>query len=780
MDSFLTQAFSLLTTDAGTLTYHLVLASAILGAFLMAMTFSRRNAAVGRRMLAGLGLLLLFRLGLFVLAGLGLQGLVNTALWLPVADRAVTLFSLVVLIWLWAYPEPGRSGDAATLLLFLLTLTLVSFGGVWWSSHAGESFNGSLVDTGAEITALVLLAMGAALLLARRPQGWGLALGMFALLLAGHLVHLLFPVEGQDFSGAIRFVQMMAYPMLMLLGSRFTTLAAPLPGSTAEQPAGAADPRLLSAFLAISTERDFEQVCEPIASAVSRLMAADLCYLLTTDPAGEQLTFLCGYDRSRQVSLREVRFDARLAPALLAVLRRGHSLRLAPSAAGEELSELAGLLELSSLGGVLCLPVSLPEGLPPLAILLLSPDTQQAWTAEQQVSLGEIARAMAHFLQRNQQFSALRANLESAQQAERAGRQETESLRAEIGQLRQAADQERKRSESLAALAGEREDIQQLIAQLQAENEALRGQVESSTGQGELEGELRMALQEIALLRNALAEADQKLQASFDTQDASGGLEAHSVHPAPGQNEMIELAQELRQPLAAIKGYTDFLLGETMGLLVLQQRKALEKIGAATQRMGRLVDELLDRAVSGGVQASLSLQPVDLTKVVQEAADRLGPEFRQKGISLRVELPESLPSIQGDPQALAQVVSSLLRSAREATPQQGVVWLRARRESREGQEDYLLLQVADTSAGLSAEELARLFSPGLHEPETADRPDLAGVKSVVEAHRGRILVDSDPGHGTIFSVLLPVSEPPAQPGGSVSSNGRGSIGEAGL
>ena len=105
MGASLRQIFSVLTEPAGSLIYHLILVFSIAGALQSAFVHWRSSEfPQARRTLFGLGMLLVAQLGLFVLTALGSQGLINLPLVLPPLDRALTLFSLIWMIWLWAFP----------------------------------------------------------------------------------------------------------------------------------------------------------------------------------------------------------------------------------------------------------------------------------------------------------------------------------------------------------------------------------------------------------------------------------------------------------------------------------------------------------------------------------------------------------------------------------------------------------------------------------------------------------------------------------------------------
>jgi len=125
MNEFFTQIYSLITSETGALTYQLILAFSVTGALLSALGHWRRSEIRQlRRMLVGLSLLLALRIIIFIIAGLAWQDLIRYEQLLPVLDQWVTLLSLVLIIWLWAFPEPNRYADAATVLVALLVITL--------------------------------------------------------------------------------------------------------------------------------------------------------------------------------------------------------------------------------------------------------------------------------------------------------------------------------------------------------------------------------------------------------------------------------------------------------------------------------------------------------------------------------------------------------------------------------------------------------------------------------------------------------------------------------
>src|SRR5215213_11801128 len=140
MGASLSQIFSFLTKPEGSLIYHLILVFSIGNALQSAYSHWRSSEfPQARRTMFGLGMLLAAQIGLFLVSGIGIQGLINLPRFLPPLDRAVTLFSLVWLIWLWAFPEPSRPADAGTWLLSLLVTAALGLSLVAYSTEPVHS-----------------------------------------------------------------------------------------------------------------------------------------------------------------------------------------------------------------------------------------------------------------------------------------------------------------------------------------------------------------------------------------------------------------------------------------------------------------------------------------------------------------------------------------------------------------------------------------------------------------------------------------------------------------
>jgi signal transduction histidine kinase len=404
------------------------------------------------------------------------------------------------------------------------------------------------------------------------------------------------------------------------------------------------------------------------------------------------------------------------------------------------------------------------------------------WTASDQEQLVEIAGALAGVLPRLLHTASLEDQLSQARQAAlaaessavEAGRQ-NETLLAQLDSLQTQASQERGRAESLAALVSAQEAAQEAIARLQAENDRLahaarRLPIQEKLTPDEvqhLQGELRLALEEVARLRGMLSEADQKV--------LSLGKPPLALPAANGQAEAVaSIAQDLRQPLASIQGYTDLLLSESIGILGALQRKFLERVQVATVRVDDLLEVLVRTAAASGRRLELDAGPVDLPELIAEVVAATHAQRSAKNIHLTLKLPseesdQQLPQIRADRDALHQALSDLLQFIGSTTPVDGEIAMRARLEAGEKDQDYILIEISDQGGGIPPEEqdkvFARLYRGKSDNPAGGGLPGDGGaglsvVKTLIEAQGGRVWLDSRPGDGTTFSLLLPVS--PAQ------------------
>lgn len=774
MGTYFLETFNFLTVPPGNLVYHLVLVFSIGGALQGAFMHWRISEfPQARRTVVGLSILLLLQIGLFLASGLIWQGVVESNVLLPILDRAVMLVGSIWLIWLWAFPEPSRPSDAASVLLTLLTVAGAALNIIERQSSPTMSFNGSLADIVWQIFSLGVLAVGLVTLLMRRPNGWGNGFAFLCLGFIGHLLHVLFNGGQGDYAGVSRLTYLMAYPLLLTLPQRFPVSTRTLTVRQAsteipERRRYSTDPKTFHSLLSLAGEVNADKVSQAITRAVAQTMLADLCFLLFLTDDRSQIIIPSGYDLIREEKLDGASVLPTTIPMLASALQRGRALRLPASSTSGDVRGLSDMLGLSNPGHLLFVPILTAERQSLGGLLLLSPYSNRLWSAEDQSFLANIAGALAPILQRSRQLATLEdKNLQASQaiEEERARAAELQAKNRELArQLEDALKQVEKyqeTAENLAAMTTLQNEAQRIIAQLQAENEELRKAAQGlptskAPDVSYIERELRLTLEEVARLQNQLAEANIKI------------LELEKQKGSPRTSEQAEIvasiSQELRQPMSSIIGYTDLLLGESVGILGALQRKFVERIKASTERIRSLIDDLIQITTIESGLAELKPEAVDLNLVIDNAVAYTSSQIREKNITMHLDLPKSIAPIQADREALQQILIHLLQNAGAATPTEGTVSLRVQTRTDGGQE-YVMIQVSDTGGGIPAEDLPRVFS----RLYRADNVLIQGVgdtgvglsiaKTLTEAQHGRIWVESEPGVGATFSVLLPVSRP---------------------
>jgi hypothetical protein len=226
------QTAALVSDGTGGLLYHLVLLFALGTAAAMAAGrwAETRQPAVAR-LAMGAGALLVLRLASLVMALVAaLVTTLNPLVLVPPFDRAASTLSLLLIIWMVAFPAPSRRAEAAIgLLSVLVVIGLVISWGLWSQQALAHGFyNGSPQETAWELVKIVLLVGGMVLLSVRRPVDWGVGLAVLVLLLAGHLLHIARTIANTSLPGPERLAEIAAVPLLVALIYRRAHRVAPL------------------------------------------------------------------------------------------------------------------------------------------------------------------------------------------------------------------------------------------------------------------------------------------------------------------------------------------------------------------------------------------------------------------------------------------------------------------------------------------------------------------------------------------------------------------------
>ncbi|MGQ9502105.1 MAG: ATP-binding protein, partial [Anaerolineae bacterium] len=232
---------------------------------------------------------------------------------------------------------------------------------------------------------------------------------------------------------------------------------------------------------------------------------------------------------------------------------------------------------------------------------------------------------------------------------------------------------------------------------------------------------------------------------------------------------VASLSQELRTPMTSIIGYTDLLLGESVGALGEMQRKFLQRIKANVERLSGLLNDLISVTVIDAGQLDLHRTTVDINQIVEDTVVASRAQLEDKEITLALNLMEQPPSIEADPDRLRQVLANLLGNAIKCSPAGSTIQI-STSIHQESEPDktapvrYMKVSVRDSGGGIAPRDREHVFERsyradkalinGLGETGVG----LAVAKALVEAHGGRIWVESEMGVGSTFSFLLPITE----------------------
>ncbi|HXF84721.1 MAG TPA: ATP-binding protein [Anaerolineales bacterium] len=219
------------------------------------------------------------------------------------------------------------------------------------------------------------------------------------------------------------------------------------------------------------------------------------------------------------------------------------------------------------------------------------------------------------------------------------------------------------------------------------------------------------------------------------------------------------VSHDLRSPLTSVIGYTELI--ERAGELNDSQRDFLRRIQESVQHITSLINDLLDL---GSIEAGLDTRReyVQLEGILRYTLDMLQGQIKSKRIKVHTDIAPNLPAIRANPIRLRQVLDNVVGNAIKYSHHGGEVTISLRSEG-----DQMILNVTDTGPGIPLEDQPHIFDKfyrGSNIKEQAGTGlGLAIVKSIVDAHQGRIWVESSLGKGSSFFIVLPVTTSPTVP-----------------
>jgi two-component system phosphate regulon sensor histidine kinase PhoR len=217
---------------------------------------------------------------------------------------------------------------------------------------------------------------------------------------------------------------------------------------------------------------------------------------------------------------------------------------------------------------------------------------------------------------------------------------------------------------------------------------------------------------------------------------------------------VANVTHELKTPLTSIRMFAETL---RMGRIKeeAERQECLDVIVSETQRLSRLINNVLDFSKIERGQKQYQMAEVDVSEVVQSTLSTLKYSLEEQGFTVETEIEPQVRAI-GDGDALEQAMLNLINNAVKYSCQNKSVWIRLW-----ARDDEVFFRVADKGIGIPESEQSRIFEK-FYRVHAGNLPDTGGaglgltvVKHIVEAHQGRIEVESKVGEGSSFTIILP-------------------------
>jgi PAS domain S-box-containing protein len=229
------------------------------------------------------------------------------------------------------------------------------------------------------------------------------------------------------------------------------------------------------------------------------------------------------------------------------------------------------------------------------------------------------------------------------------------------------------------------------------------------------------------------------------------------------------VSHELKTPLTSMRMVLHLITEQRIGQLSDRQRELLLAAREDAERLHQIVENLLDMARIESGKALMELQPIRPFDLARQGAGPLRGSFEGQQVSLELNVPADLPVVRADPTRVGHVIANLLNNALRYTPAGGHVIVHARLAG-----GFVEFSVSDDGAGIPRSYLPRIFEKFFRAPGqqggSGSGLGLAIAKDIVEAHGGRIRVESSEGRGTVFAFTLRRADEPSSKNGA-SANG---------
>jgi signal transduction histidine kinase len=816
--TLLPQIIQLLTESPGNIVYHLVTLFALQAVLGIAFSQWRRNKQDRTAMRTALAAAFLIagRLIIMIASLIIINNAVSSIVILPPLEQAINTITVVFLLWAFipSSPKMPRLGHILLLLALLIVgIMALSFAQVWAAQVAKAPvpaqlpYNGTPQATVWGLVQIVLLAAGLIMTVINgrlRPTIRPFILG---LLLLAHLAHFwnypeLIP-SGTDIPYWIRLGYLVALPLWAIMTYR-ESLAPLLALQLNTLPAHQQLNRSLALAATIIESDNTRSRLQAAAETTARITGAAFVGIgLRPDEAPETIRLISNLPQPQTNAPRTWQLHLSDWEPFQQLVETGKSSHLPLTGSkARQVYALYEALGIGALGGLLLEPLQQHNEVIGVMVLAL-PDGRIQWPTSQQAILPGLAKFVSQAVVNSQVPPTLapvetvlpEPPLPSETDPNLSGRLiALEEERERLVQNLEIANNRLLQAETRAATASKR--AQDLATALEAIETLSRDEKI-----GALE-------EEIATLRESLIEAEEAMalasagEGGLSTEWVmltitrySGQLEEAQARIAkleselakrdrgPSDDMLISLVQELRTPMTSIGGFTDLMLGETLGILGVKQRDFLQRIQANTERMGRLLEQILQLTAVSEPQITPEDEMVNVREALETAVNGVVSHLRDKNLQLDLDIDQDLPALPVSRTALHQIFSNLLSNACLASGKNGRVVATAYAQTIADRNTnvhemirFLQINISDSGSGIQQEDLPRVFNPNYD----AERPLIAGLGDtgaglsmayeLTNTHGGRLWVESEPGSGSTFSLLFPIA-PDLLPLPDMPSNG---------
>ena len=264
--------------------------------------------------------------------------------------------------------------------------------------------------------------------------------------------------------------------------------------------------------------------------------------------------------------------------------------------------------------------------------------------------------------------------------------------------------------------------------------------------------------EQILQLRNALQAANRTLERRVEerTAELQQALDRVSELSQMKANFISNISHELRTPLTHIKGYIELLITESLGPITDEQKHALQISQQSSGKLEGLIEDLIMVSLVSRGELNIKHEDMDIRRIASLAVKSFQDKAQNRGISLRGDIADNIPFVQGDSQKIGWALSQLIDNGIKFTSKEGSVEVSLKREG----ENLVIVSVADTGIGIESNQLKDIFEP-FHQLDGSPTRRYGGtglglslVRQIIEAHGSMIDVQSAEGRGSTFKFPL--------------------------